>query len=66
MFICDDPDAKLPLGNMPNQFRLGVNILESYLAPYVKQGLKSVILFGVPERKPKVSLFSLAELCSER
>ena len=48
------PGNVMPLGNMPGQYRLGTNILEAYLAPYVKQGLKSVILFGVPEKKPKV------------
>ena len=54
VFICDDPDAEIPLPSMPNQSRWGVNKLEGFLAPLVKKGLSSVILFGVPERKPKV------------
>jgi porphobilinogen synthase len=50
VFICDDPDAEIPLPSMPNQSRWGVNKLEGFLAPLVKKGLSSVILFGVPER----------------
>ena len=54
VFITDDPDAQIPLSSMPNQCRWGVNKLEGFLAPLVSKGLASVILFGVPERKPKV------------
>lgn len=36
---------------MPGQKRWGVKKLEGFLAPLVKKGLKSVILFGIPEVK---------------
>lgn len=39
---------------MPGQKRWGVHRLEAFLGPLVDQGLCSVILFGVPETKPKV------------
>ena len=39
---------------MPGQKRWGANKLESFLGPLVKKGLRSVILFGVPEKKAKV------------
>lgn len=54
LFIVDDPDAAIDLPSMPGQKRWGVNRLPEFLAPLVKKGLTSVILFGVPERKPKV------------
>ena len=38
---------------MPNQHRWGVNRLEEFLAPLVRQGLSSVMLFGVPVLKEK-------------
>lgn len=44
---------------MPGQKRWGVNKLEGFLGPLVKKGLRSVILFGVPEKKPKVSMHHL-------
>lgn len=55
IFITDDADAEVPLASMPGQCRWGVNKLEGFLAPLVKKGLSSVILFGVPLKTPKVS-----------
>lgn len=54
IFITDDEDADVPLASMPGQRRWGVNKLENFLAPLVKKGLGSVILFGVPLKTPKV------------
>lgn len=54
VFITDHEDACLSLGSMPGQSRWGVNRLEEFLGPLVKKGLRSVILFGVPEKKQKV------------
>lgn len=54
IFITDDEDADIPLASMPGQRRWGVNKLENFLAPLVKKGLGSVILFGVPLKTPKV------------
>ncbi|KDN38785.1 putative porphobilinogen synthase [Tilletiaria anomala UBC 951] len=61
LFITDDADAEIELTSMPNQRRWGVNKLEGFLGPLVKKGLKSVILFGVPERKPKDVIGTLAD-----
>jgi delta-aminolevulinic acid dehydratase/porphobilinogen synthase len=55
VFITDDADSSKELASMPGQRRWGVNKLEGFLGPLVKKGLRSVILFGVPEKKPKVS-----------
>ena len=39
---------------MPGQCRYGVNKLEAAVAPLVENGLKAVLLFGVPENIEKV------------
>jgi porphobilinogen synthase len=48
IFITDDPAASVEIPSLPGQRRWGVDRLEGFLAPLVKNGLKSVILFGVP------------------
>lgn len=54
IFITDDPDASEAIASLPGQRRWGINKLEGFLAPLVKKGLKSVILFGVPMKCEKV------------
>lgn len=61
IFITDDADAHVPLASMPGQCRWGVNKLEGFLAPLVKKGLSSVILFGVPLKTPKDEQGTLAD-----
>jgi len=41
---------------MPEQFRYGVNSVVEALRPVVARGLKTVLLFGVPSKLPKVSM----------
>ncbi|KAH9449670.1 hypothetical protein Pst134EB_020489 [Puccinia striiformis f. sp. tritici] len=48
IFISDDPNAQQPIDSFPNQFRLGLNVLEGFIRPFVEKGLRSVMLFGVP------------------
>lgn len=48
IFITDDPDEFTPIPSLPNQNRLGLNKIIPFLQPLVEQGLRSVILFGVP------------------
>lgn len=38
----------MEIKSLPGQKRWGMNRLEGFLAPLVRKGLKSVILFGVP------------------
>ena len=54
IFITDEPDARVEIASLPGQCRWGVNRLEEFLAPLVKKGLRSVILFGVPIHCNKV------------
>ncbi|SJM85898.1 Delta-aminolevulinic acid dehydratase [Zygosaccharomyces bailii] len=51
LFISDDPEDDTEIESLPNIRRFGVNKLQTYLAPLVAKGLKSVILFGVPLKK---------------
>jgi porphobilinogen synthase len=48
LFITDNPNEVTPIPSLPNQNRLGLNKLISFLTPLVQKGLRSVILFGVP------------------
>ena len=48
LFITDNPDEITPIPSLPNQNRLGLNKIVPFLQPLVAQGLRSVILFGVP------------------
>lgn len=38
----------------PSLYRYGVNRLEEMLRPLVEEGLRCVLVFGVPSRIPKV------------
>jgi porphobilinogen synthase len=48
LFITDNPDEETPIPSLPNQYRRGVNKLIPFLAPLIRRGLRSVMLFGVP------------------
>lgn len=61
IFITDDPNASVEIPSLPGQRRWGVDRLEEFLGPLVNKGLKSVILFGVPVKSPKVSLTRATE-----
>ena len=56
IFITDEPDAEVIIASLPGQKRWGVNKLQTFLAPLVAKGLRSVILFGVPLHASKVNL----------
>ena len=48
VFIHNKRDEKLPIEALPGQLRYGINRLKEDFDIYVKNGLKSVLLFGVP------------------
>ncbi|XP_030598461.1 delta-aminolevulinic acid dehydratase isoform X1 [Archocentrus centrarchus] len=50
IFITDSADAVEPIGSLPGQARYGVNKLEGVLRPLVNNGLKCVLIFGVPAK----------------
>ncbi|XP_074654125.1 delta-aminolevulinic acid dehydratase-like [Tubulanus polymorphus] len=61
LFITDDPDAAEAITSLPGQCRYGVNKLENKVRPLVQKGLKSVLLFGVPQKLPKDEFGSCAD-----
>lgn len=44
---------------MPGQARYGINKLRDAMAPIVKNGLRSVLIFGVPNKMGKVGKMHL-------
>lgn len=50
----DEDDAIEQIDSLPGQARYGVNKLVDMLKPIVANGLESVLLFGVPQKLPKV------------
>lgn len=59
VFITDDADASVEIKTLPGQYRVGVNKLKALLDPLVKKGLKTILLFGVPELVEKVGFVFL-------
>ena len=49
VFVTDDPEAATVISALPGQKRWGLNRLVDHLRPLVARGLRSVMLFGVPE-----------------
>ncbi|XP_011805515.1 PREDICTED: delta-aminolevulinic acid dehydratase [Colobus angolensis palliatus] len=54
IFVTDVPDDIQPIASLPGVARYGVNRLEEMLRPLVEEGLRCVLIFGVPSRVPKV------------
>ena len=54
IFVTDSPDSVTPVTSLPGVSRFGLNTLVDHLTPLVKDGLKSVLIFGVPEKLAKV------------
>nr|XP_009666499.1 PREDICTED: delta-aminolevulinic acid dehydratase [Struthio camelus australis] len=61
IFVTDSPDAVEPIASLPGQARYGVNKLEGLLRPLVEDGLKCVLIFGVPSKVPKDERGSAAD-----
>uniref|UniRef100_A0A8B9FN59 Delta-aminolevulinic acid dehydratase n=1 Tax=Amazona collaria TaxID=241587 RepID=A0A8B9FN59_9PSIT len=53
IFVTDSPDAVELIPSLPGQARYGVNKLEGMLRPLVEDGLKCVLIFGVPSKVHK-------------
>ncbi|KAJ8039171.1 Delta-aminolevulinic acid dehydratase [Holothuria leucospilota] len=53
VFVSDDADAIQEINGFPNQNRYGLNRLVDFLNPLTENGLRSVLLFGVPTKLEK-------------
>ncbi|XP_045435849.1 delta-aminolevulinic acid dehydratase isoform X3 [Pipistrellus kuhlii] len=61
IFVTDVPDDVQPVASLPGVARYGVNRLEEMLRPLVEEGLRCVLVFGVPSRVPKDERGSAAD-----
>ncbi|KAM8934770.1 delta-aminolevulinic acid dehydratase [Pelodytes ibericus] len=61
IFVTDSPDAVEVIASLPGQARYGVNKLEEMLRPLVEDGLKSILIFGVPGKVAKDERGSAAD-----
>uniref|UniRef100_A0A8C3KL20 Delta-aminolevulinic acid dehydratase n=1 Tax=Calidris pygmaea TaxID=425635 RepID=A0A8C3KL20_9CHAR len=61
IFVTDSPDAVEQIPSLPGQARYGVNKLEGMLRPLVEDGLKCVLIFGVPSKVHKDERGSAAD-----
>ncbi|MBA4356413.1 MAG: porphobilinogen synthase [Humidesulfovibrio sp.] len=57
----DDVSFKKPIGSMPGQFQLSLAELEKSVGAAVKNGLLSVLLFGIPKVKDEVGSQAYAD-----
>ncbi|XP_052789582.1 delta-aminolevulinic acid dehydratase-like [Mya arenaria] len=53
LFVTDNDDTIEEIASMPGQARFGINRLREALEPMVKNGLKTVLIFGVPAKISK-------------
>ncbi|CAG7837710.1 unnamed protein product [Allacma fusca] len=61
IFITPDVDGEVEIASMPGVKRWGINKLVTHLKPVVDNGLKSVLLFGVPDETVKDEVGSAAD-----
>lgn len=61
VFETDDENYRNPIGSMPGQFQLSMKQLELKVEEAVADGLKSLILFGIPAEKDPVGSQAYAE-----
>lgn len=61
IFVTDSPDAVELIASLPGQARYGVNKLQEVLQPLVADGLKCVLIFGVPSNAAKDDRGSAAD-----
>jgi len=57
----DDESFRKPIGSMPGQFQLSLKELEKQVAAAVKNGLASVLLFGIPKEKDELATQAYAD-----
>lgn len=51
LFVCPGTGVKKPISSMPGNFQMSVDVLVKECRTAVSKGVKSVLLFGIPEYK---------------
>lgn len=61
LFACPGEKVKNPIGSMPGNYQLSVDKLAEECRELYKLGIKSVLLFGIPEEKDEHGLVGAGE-----
>ena len=61
LFVCEGEGVRREIGSMPGCFNLSIDELVREVAGAVRSGVRSVILFGVPDDKDAVGSEAYAE-----
>ncbi len=61
LFICDQPNARIPIESMPGVFQLSIDNALIEIGKAMELGVRSVILFGVPEEKDQEGTMAWAD-----
>ena len=56
IFVCDGNNIKNEIKSMPGQFQYSVDKLQDILDKIISSKIKSIILFGVPDKKDEHGL----------
>ncbi len=56
LFVCPGEKIKKPINSMPGNFQLSVDLLVEECGDLLKNGIRSVLLFGIPEYKDEQGL----------
>ncbi|MCG8581835.1 MAG: porphobilinogen synthase [Bacteroidales bacterium] len=51
LFVCPGEKVKNPISSMPGNYQMSVDVLVEECKKAVSKGVKSVLLFGIPEHK---------------
>tara|TARA_B100000579_G_scaffold283176_1_gene234530 strand:+ start:1488 stop:2411 length:924 start_codon:yes stop_codon:yes gene_type:complete len=51
VFVCDGKNIKKEIRSMPNQFQFSIDMLPEIFDKIISNKIRSIILFGVPEKK---------------
>jgi porphobilinogen synthase len=61
VFIRHGTNMRKAISSMPNCFQLSVDKLEEEISTIVETGIKSILLFGIPEKKDPHGTYAYAE-----
>jgi len=50
-FVCPGENVKNPIASMPGNYQLSINLLVEECRELMKTGVKSILLFGIPDHK---------------
>ena len=61
IFVDENAQAPIPIKSMPNYYRLPIQQVVDEVKQTVEQGIKAVILFGIPSKKDETGSSAYAE-----